>query len=493
MSTTQLLVNKPQVQGVKMLIGYLGMFMIPVGILCLIPLLILPFYPSEVIYARNYIIPGVSSIFIGFLLFLLIKGKQRAQLQRHQDAVLVTAIWAISILIGAIPIMMSGYNFTHAVFESTSGFTTTGLSIVDVDNSPKLLLLYRSLTHFFGGVGFVLIVFSIVSDKFGMQLYSSEGHSDRLMPNLLKSARTIMAIYSGLIALGTLAYCCFGMSLFDAVNHSIASLSTGGFSTRSTSLAYYNSAPIEIITVVLMFLGNANFLVLLNLVRCKIKNVVKHSETILVCIVMLLFLPILIYSATTFTDSFWMAVRVGLFQFTTALTTTGFQMLPDNSNFSGLPFIFNGVIILCMLIGGGAGSTAGGLKQSRVALMLKSVYFNFRDKLSNKNVIRTNLIYRVGEKVEVKKDDIAENYNFIMVYLLIFALGTIIFSAYGNNLTDSMFEVASSLGTVGISAGLTAPTAPPLLHWVSTTCMFIGRLEIFVVFVAISRMFTRKK
>ena len=148
--------------------------------------------------------------------------------------------------------MLTGeYNFTQAVFECTSGYTTTGLSVVDVSKCPKIFLLYRSVMLFVGGIGLVLVLTCAVSDRYGLRLFNAEGHTDKLLPNLKKSARVILSIYSVYIILGIIAYVIAGMPLFDAINHSIAALSTGGFSTQKESLLAYHSIPIDIITDVL--------------------------------------------------------------------------------------------------------------------------------------------------------------------------------------------------------------------------------------------------
>jgi len=153
-----------------------------------------------------------------------------------------------------------------------SGWTTTGLSVIDVANAPKIFLIFRSIIQFFGGVGIVLIVVSALSESFGMTLFASEGHNDKLLPNIAKSARLILKIYSGYFIAGTLLYITFGMPIFDAVNHSMAALSTGGFSTETLSIGAYNSLAIELVTVILMLLGSTNFYANMILVQGKFRD-----------------------------------------------------------------------------------------------------------------------------------------------------------------------------------------------------------------------------
>lgn len=198
-------------------------------------LLVLAAYLGEAVWARCFLVPGVGAVFAGYLFYLLIRGREKLRLCGRQDALIVVCSWILAILFCAVPFQMTGqYNLTQAVFECTSVWSTTGLSVVDVEQCPRIFLMFRSIMLFFGGV--VLVLVSVLSDRHGMRLYSAEGHSDRLLPNLVKSVRMIIAIYTSYILSGTFLYMAFGMDWFDALNHSIATLSTGGFSTRPESI-----------------------------------------------------------------------------------------------------------------------------------------------------------------------------------------------------------------------------------------------------------------
>ena len=198
---------------------------------------------------------------------------------RNQGAVIVVTCWILAIMICALPFLLSGnYTFTQAVFETTSAWSTTGLSVVDVEHTSHLFLMHRSTILFFGGIGLVLVMLSVLSDTYGMRLYAAEGHNDHLLPNLLKSARIILTMYLCYILSGVALYCLFGMPLFDALIHSIGALSTGGFSSHAQSIGYYDNIWIEMITIVLMLLGNINFLAHLFLIRGKLRNFFQYCE-----------------------------------------------------------------------------------------------------------------------------------------------------------------------------------------------------------------------
>jgi len=483
---------KEKLSGWKLVVSYLGVLIFMIGIVLLIPLLILAFYPYESSNAWYFVVPGVICLLIGYISIMCFRGKEKDRLKNHEDAILVTLFWIIAIIICAIPFMLTGkYNFMQSVFETTSGLTTTGLSVVDVSVCPHIFLFFRSLLLFVGGVGLVLVLTCAISDKYGLQLYNAEGHSDKLLPNLAKSARLILSIYSSYILLGTIAYVIAGMSFFDAINTSIASVSTGGFSTNPNSIGGYNSIAIEIITEVLMLLGGTNFVVHLFLLKRKFKKAWNHCETKFMIFNTLIVVSLLIAVGCLIDHfSFSESVRISFFQYFSCITTTGYQNVADLSTLSTTYRI---IMICLMLIGGGMGSTAGGIKQYRVVCTCKGAYYCFRDKVDNHKVVKKHFLSHNGESRVFTFDDFASNASYVLIYLLIFALGSFSFTLFGYSLEDSMFEFASSIGTVGLSVGITGYNAHPLILLISTLGMFFGRLEIIVIFNSLGTLIRRIK
>lgn len=477
-------INKnKEVKGWPLLLGYIGLFLMLVGGLICIPLVMLIFYPNESDNAKYFLVTGLSSILIGFFLFLMIKGKNKGKLEKYQAISLLISIWIIAIVISAVPFMLTGnYSFTQAVFETTSGYTTTGLSVVNVDICPKIFLFYRSVMLFAGGIGLVLILTSAISDTNGIGLYFLEGHNDRLLPNLIKSARVIFAIYLSYVIIGTLAYTLFGMPLFDALNNSMAALSTGGFSTKSQSIGYYNSVPIEIITIILMLLGSTNFVLHYALIRFKFKTIFKNIETWCFLVVAIIFLPLIVTLYSISFSDFWLGLRYGVFDFFTAITTTGFQII---DSYQRIPSSCLTIIILLMIIGGQSGSTAGGMKQVRVALAVKKVYWYCISTFGLANVIYPRYITRYGIKETANDEELNSATVYVLLYIGVLIVGTTIFTSFGYSLSDSLFEFSSALGTVGLSIGITSYSAHPVILWTAAIGMFVGRLEIFVIIMQI--------
>lgn len=476
-----------EVVGFPLIVGYIGVLLMIIGGIVLLPLVTLLFYPSEAHEAKFFILPGIISILCGYLLFYNIRGREKGRLQRNQDAVIVVTCWILAILICAMPFILSGkYNFTQSVFEMTSAWSTTGLSVVDVEHTSHLFLMHRSTVLFFGGIGLVLIMLSVLSDTYGMRLYAAEGHSDRLLPNLLKSARIIITIYFCYIISGIVLYVLFGMPLFDAVIHSIGALSTGGFSSHAESIGYYDSIPIELITIVLMILGNINFLAHLFLIRGRLRNFFQYCEIRFSFIIIALFTPVMgVLLVSAFNSAMPDALRVALFQVVSALTTTGFQTI---DSFIALPSAALLLMIVLQLIGGGMGSTAGGIKQYRVYALCKGIYWNIERLLLSKNVVSSHKINRVEKKEAVSNSELSQIGLYVVLYLFIFVLGSFVLCCYGHPLEFSMFEFSSALGTVGLSAGIMTYDAPSLVLWSGTVGMLVGRLEIYVVLLAAARL-----
>ena len=482
----------PILRGSKLLLGYMGIVMILSGVMTLLPLLTLIFYPEELDQAQYFIVPGVGSILAGYLVSQVLRGKQAGKLEKNQEMVVVLGTWLIAIIVTAFPFMLTGhYSLAQAVFETTSGLSTTGLSVVDTGVAPHIFLVHRTVLLFFGGIGLVLVMTSVLSDVYGMRLYHAEGHSDRLLPNLIESARLIIGIYSGYILGGMLLYMLFGMSMFDAWNHAVAALSTGGFSTHPESIGYYNSPAIELITIALMLLGSTNFFVHLLLLRGKLREFFEHCETRLTIYLLAVFVPaiaVLLFGGlcSGVSESF----RVALFQAVSALTTTGFQTVESFEPWTpALLFLMT----LLMLVGGSAGSTAGGLKLCRVYVMLKEIGWNLMRSVRPDRLVFCGQIDRGGRREVVTEREKLEIHGFAFLYLLLFAVGTFIFCCFGYSVEDSMFEFSSALSTVGLSVGITGYDASPIIHWTATAGMFLGRLEVYVVMIAAARMMSDGK
>lgn len=506
--------------GYRLIFGYLGVFLILFGLITLMPLFMLIFYPSESACWPSFVIPGIFSIVIGGSLSFLIFKRDKLQLGKFQDSILLTLVWVFAILIGAIPFMLRGMgtesfnevrmSFTDAIFETTSGYTTTGLTVFNLDQNIigyHVYVTYRSLLHLFGGVGLVLIVASVISDRYGLKLYTAEGHNDKLMPNLAKSARMILVIYIGYILLGTLSYWLIGgMEIFDSFNISIAAVATGGFSTYSGGIPEIlsinaknsitgmslNEVAINVTSMVLMILGATNFVMHLFLFQGKFKKIYKDCELrffVLLCIIFVPLFAISIICSSSNDLSVGDAIFEGAFNFVTHISTTGFSSKISVVEM-GQASIF--LSIICMIIGGGMGSTGGAVKQYRFVVAFKSLYWSIRDRLSPKIMVHPHTIYRTGSEREVDKDEIFESFGYILLYLVVLVIGSFIILLLVNNkfsVDECFYEFASALSGTGMSIGITNANLKNIIgvRWVLISGMFVGRLEILCIYFAFYR------
>lgn len=514
--------------GYRLIFGYLSLFVSFAGLMLLLPLIMLIFYPEEYACYKSFLIPGAISIVIGLLLsFVLMKGEEKARLGKHQDSVLLCLIWILTVLLGSLPFYLSQFfypeievikmSFSESVFESVSGFAAAGFTVfrnlLDAEVayglntfSLHVYLFYRALTQFFGGIGLVLVVASAVSDRYGMKLFYAEGHNDRLLPNLAKTAKITFSIYCLIIALGTLGLWMSGMDAFEALCHSMTGMATGGFSTRSTGFYYfessayigngifiYNPIAAEIVTCIIMLLGATSFLLIYNLLRGKAKNFFKDCEIRFACFILIFFIlsaSIMCmyefdYASSSISEpiDYLTSLRYSGFQIISCLTTTGFGNVPN------IAYLGPGVIylsILAMIIGGGVGSTAGAIKQYRVVIILKELKWSIKYKLTPRRQLYPHNVTRAGKTVEVTPEVFKDASLYASLYIVVlFVLSLALVFLPNISITDSIYEVSSALSGTGNSIlDFLAYKANNTLYcydillWILSLAMLLGRLEI---------------
>lgn len=465
-----------------------GKLMMLIGLLVAAPLIMLPFYPEDCGFVWAFAGPSLFSLAVGALVCLFGKRDGTTDtswpLSRWQSNHTVLFTWFWGILVGAMPFFFSGQlNPIQALFESVSGWTTTGLSVMDVSQTSHIFLFYRSFMQYCGGLGFILMIVMLISDKRSMDLFNAEGHPDKLMPNLRKTAQTIFAMYLVFLLMGTAAYAIAGMPLFESICHAMCTLSTGGFSTRLNSIGEYHSLGIEIVSIMLMLIGTTNFAVLLLLIRRKWRQALKVSEVRFLFTLLVIFVPLIALSLSRGMGlGFGEALRHALFNVSSALSTTGYATM----GYETWPAFALGILILLMLIGGGMGSTAGGLKLTRVYLLLRMIGHNLKRKLMPGGFVDTPTYTKAQGKAKIDDALCSDTLGFVGCYLLLFIAGTLSLTlTAGCGLVEAMFEFASALGTVGLSIGLTGPATGSATLIVEMIGMIMGRLEIFIILTGI--------
>jgi trk system potassium uptake protein TrkH len=441
----------------------------------------------------------VSSIFtlvLGFITQLFTYKVDRS-LGKREGYIIVSLVWVVFSLFGALPFVVSGAipSFTDAFFETMSGFTTTGASILnDIEAVPKGLLFWRSMTHWLGGMGIIVLSIAILPmlGIGGMQLFAAEvpgPTTDKLHPRIKETAKRLWIIYVIFTTAETVLLILGGMGLYDAVNHSFATMATGGFSTKQASLAYWDSSYIHYVVAIFMFIAGTNFTLSYFAMHFKFRKVWQNEEfryylgftlgfSILIAVVLSVFSH----------HGFSIAFRDSLFQVVSIMTTTGFVTA---DYLSWLPFI-SIIIFMLMFFGGSAGSTGGGMKIVRVVMLLKNSVLELRRLVHPNAVIPVRL-----NKRAIPAPIVTNVLAFVVFYMLITISSTIVMSIMGYDLDTSIGAVAATLGNIGPGIGKVGPMdnfahIPSFGKWFLSFLMLLGRLELFTVLVLFSPGFWRK-
>ena len=444
-------------------------------------------------------------------LFLLIAFREaQPQIQKREGYLVVSLGWLVMTLTGMLPYLMTDSvpSISHAFFETMSGYTTTGATIFDdIESLPKGLLFWRSITHWIGGMGIIVLTIAIlpILGIGGMQLFAAEvpgPNSDKLHPRITDTAKRLWLLYFGYTLAETFLLWFAGMSFFDAINHAMSTLSTGGFSTKNNSIAFWNDQPlIQYIILFFMLVAGTNFVLSYFGFTGNFRKIFKDIEfqyylwfiglfTLLVTSVLLLHntapgLPATHPQQLGLTES---AFRHSLFQVVAIITTTGFVTADFTAWAPLLTLTFFGL----MFIGGSAGSTSGGIKVVRHLLMIRSGILEF------KRALHPNAILQVRYNNRVVSEGIVQNIlGFFILYLLSFIIGTLGFAMMGFDFESSVGVAASSLGNVGPALGVFGPAEnyialPSIGLWWSSFLMLLGRLELFTVLILLTPFFWRK-
>ena len=473
-------------QRYRAILGYTGLLSLIASLLILSPLVLFIAYPQDAALVWGFLLPGLALGLPGLVLWRRLTPRPAESLTMPEGAVIVVLTWLLATLAGAIPFIFSGMGFTHALFESTSGWTTAGLSVLEVSQASPPLLFYRSVTQLAGGAGLAILMLSTLTGPLGPGLAVVEGRQEQLLPHVRRSARLVLTLYAGYNAVGILALRLAGMTWFDAVNHAFSALSTGGFSTQAESIAHWRNPAIEIVVIALMLLGMLNFLTAYTLLRLKFRATTRNSEVRQSALLILIGAAILFFGVTGgLYATAGERLRVALFNAVSALSTTGFATV-DYAQWNGLGWL---VLIIFMLIGGGAGSTAGGIKQYRIHVLSKGLLWEFRRRLLPRRVVTEPNVWHGEQRSFISDRQLRQVSMFVFLYVVVFVAGSGIISAFGYPLQDSLFEFASALSTVGISVGITSASAPAGVLWVEMLAMFLGRLEFFAIVVGVLKLF----
>ncbi|MDC6349944.1 potassium transporter TrkG [Zeaxanthinibacter sp. PT1] len=490
----------------RIIIHLMGLLLLCNGSFMLLAALVSGIYEDGV--TLDITLAAIVTVLVGVVGMFYTRGHKK-EVNRKEGYIIVTFGWLIMSASGVLPYLFSGAipSVTNAFFETISGYTTTGASILDdIESLPEGILFWRSLTHWIGGMGIIVLAIAILPllGIGGMQLFAAEApgpSGDKLHPRITDTAKRLWLIYFGYTVAETILLKAAGMTFFDAINHSLATLSTGGFSTKNASIAYWNDQPlIQYIIIFFMILAGSNFVLSYFAFKGKVQKVLKDEEfkayMVFIGLVTVLTAIVIHYKANmAVTDYHPMlfgemesAFRHALFQVVAVVTTTGFV----TADFTAWTPFLTILFFVLMFSGGSAGSTAGGIKIMRHIMILKNGLLEFKRTLHPNAIIPV----RYNEK-SVSEQIVYNIVAFFALYMMLFILGALVLGLLGLDFVTAIGGAVSSLGNVGPAFGTLNPLSnfnslPVLGKWWCGFLMLAGRLELFTVLILFTPYFWKR-
>jgi len=477
---------------VSVLVMVIGGFMLfPLGI---------AIYEGENPQAAAFALTIALVMASGILLYFFTRKKRGRQFSAKDGFLLVTTSWVIASAVGALPFYLSGSipSFADAYFETMSGFTTTGASILsEIQSLPRSILFWRSLTHWLGGMGFVVLTVAIMPllGIGGVKLVSAESPGptmDKITPKITYMAKILWFIYTAMTIVETVLLMAGGMSLFDALTHTFGTLATGGFSPMNASVGHYDSAYFDIVITVFMVLAGLNFGLYYRALTGNFLEIKRNTElkvylAIFIAATLLAALPLVgkVY------DNWGESLRFSAFQVASIITTTGYA----TADFDLWPAFSKFILFLLMFVGGCSGSTGGGVKVIRIVTLFKQSVTEMKHLTNPRGVFSTRI-----NGVVVRKDFVYTIAGFVFLYLMLLLVttGVVAASPGDYNLITCFSTALATVGNIGPGFSLVGPTMnysffSDGVKWFLSFAMMAGRLEIYTVLILFTPYFWRRR
>ncbi len=478
----------------RLVFSVLGKFLIIEAILLLLPALCSLIY-KEYNGMVSFLVSAAISAAVGFIMW--IQYPKRSDLYAKEGLLIIACVWVLWSLIGALPFFISGEinSYIDSFFETVSGFTTTGATILtDIEAMSRGMLFWRSFTHWIGGMGVLVFVMAIIplSDKNSIHLMRAEVPGpvvSKLVPKGMRNAKILYGIYISLCIVEFILLTAGGMPVFDSIIHTFSTAGTGGFSCKNASITAYGRRYMERGITLFMFLISINFNIYFFMIMRKFIAVKNNSEWKLFTIIVIVATALLTLSTANQDTNIGDTIRTAAFQTVSIISTTGFGTA-DFNLWSGFAKI---IILVLMVIGACAGSTGGGLKVSRIIIMFKSVRKTLHSLVSPNSI---NNIKVDGKLVD--DDTVRATSAYVVIYVIVFIIAIILLSINNLSVEETIASVTSCFNNVGPALGITGPvgnysTLTDFSKIILSLTMLLGRLELFPILIMFVPALWRKK
>ncbi len=463
----------------------------------LIPLFIALYY-KEQHTAKAFLTPIIIITILSSIYLIFNRKQKKVSLSTRDGFLLVSLSWVLASLFGALPAHLSDAipSFTDSFFETMSGFTTTGASILEeIEILPKSILFWRSLTHWLGGMGIVVLTVAIfpLLGIGGLQLIKAEAPGptvDKITPRIAQTAKILWYTYISFTIIQTTLLMFGGMDLYDALTHTFGTLATGGFSPKAASVGFYKSAYIHWVITAFMVMAGVNFILYFKLITGRLKDVFRNTEVKVYLAIFVVATAIVAFylDGVGYYNNLSESFQYAGFQAASILTTTGYA----TADFVQWPVFAQVILFLLMFIGGCSGSTGGGIKVIRIVTLFKQGLNEMKYLLHPKGIFSLKI-----DGNRIKKDIVYAISGFVFLYLFLIIITTIVVAFGGYDIITSLTTSLATVGNIGPGFGKIGPTQnyqhfPDLIKWFLSFAMMAGRLELYTVLVIFTRQFWKK-
>jgi len=481
---------------IKQVFKVISVLLLIISFFMLIPAFIAIYY-NETGILKSFLLTILLILLFSILILLFTRKTVKKTFSTRDGFLFVSLSWITASFFSCLPLFLSGSipHFADAFFETMSGYTTTGASILtNIESLPKSILFWRSLTHWLGGMGIVVLTVAIfpLLGIGGLQLIKAEAPGptlDKITPKITETAKILWFIYITLTIAETLLLMAGGMDLYDSLTHTFGTLATGGFSPKNKSVGHYNSTFIDVVVTVFMIMAGTNFILYFRLATGKLKYIFGNTEVKVYLGIYIVAMTIIAFTLNgRVYDSLGTSFRYAGFQAASILTTTGYT----TTNFAKWPFLSQVVLFILMFIGGCSGSTGGGIKVIRVVTLFKLGLNEMKYIIYPRGIFRITISGNT-----VKKDIVYSISGFLFLYILMLLITTFIVGTGGNDILTSMTTALVTVGNIGPGFGKISPAGnyafyPDYIKWFLSFAMMAGRLELYTVLVIFTPKFWKK-